>query len=85
MKKLLVVGVLSMLTLGFAYSNDSNKINPNEYYVVMKFSSGNTIALSDKITGYDACTSSDEYILHKTMSNQSQSNIQCTNSLPTYR
>lgn len=84
MKKLL--GIILVLGVGIiAYQSNASSINPNEYTVVMRFESGNTIALSEKYNGYDVCTGSTEYQLHKTVSSQSGANIQCVNELPTYK
>ena len=84
MKKIL--GIVVVLGIGvIAYQSNANSIDPNEFTVVMKFTSGNTIALSEKYNGYDSCITSAEYQLHKVVGATSGSNIQCVNELPTYR
>lgn len=83
MKKILGVLIVVGIAL-FAYQTSASSVNPNEYVVVMKFSSGNTIALSEKYQGYDACINSDEFKVHKLAGSQSGANIQCSNSKPTY-
>lgn len=82
----LILGILAVSVLGIgAYETYANSNNPNEYTVVMKFTSGNTLALSDKYQGYDSCVNSAEYQLHSVVGKQSGANIRCTNDPITYK
>lgn len=84
-----LLGTLTVVGIVFGgfymYESNANAVNTNDYIVVMKFTSGNTMAFSDKYNGYDACINSPEYIINKTISNQSGAKILCTNELPTYK
>lgn len=80
--KLILVGILSLIA-GFGLGQIN--FGGTQYTVVMKFESGNTLALSEVYGSHSKCINSDEYIVHTAFSEKSGANIQCTNKKPTYR
>jgi hypothetical protein len=86
MKTIISIGVAAVLISGLMYHSNASTVNPNEYYLVLKFSeTGNALALADKFQSYDDCITSADYKLHDAVGRVSGSNIQCVNDLPKYR
>lgn len=80
------LGIIALFVISFgSYKLYANSNDPSKYTVVMKFTSGNTLALSDKYQGYDNCVNSAEYKLHNIVSKESGADIRCSNKKPTYK
>ncbi len=79
----ITIGVIGLFGFGMAFSKLGLK--SNEYLVVMEFTSGNTIALSEVFKSYDKCMNSGEYKLHTFAGGESGANIYCSNKNPTYK
>lgn len=80
--KLILVGILCLVA-GFNLARFN--FGDRQYTVVMKFESGNTLALSEAYGSHSKCINSDEYIVHTAFSEKSGAKIQCTNKKPTYK